>query len=67
MALSLRNLLTVFRPTVKAANTLVAVHARIRKDMVLIAHAERPLPRSGKGTVIRQRALTLYADEIEQL
>lgn len=54
-------------PTVEKANKESPSHGRIHRDMVLFATADRPLPRAGKGTVIRQAALDLYITELEAL
>jgi len=35
--------------------------------MILITSGEKPLPRAGKGTVMRKLALQVYNDEIEGL
>ena len=41
--------------------------AKVFKEMIIVTDPAKPLPRAGKGTVIRKQALALYADEIEQL
>lgn len=35
--------------------------------MILITSSEKPLPRAGKGTVLRKAALDVYAAEIDAL
>lgn len=35
--------------------------------MILVASPGKPLPRAGKGTVMRKAALKAYEAEIEQL
>jgi hypothetical protein len=35
--------------------------------MILITSEEKPLPRAGKGTVMRKLGLQIYNDEIEAL
>ena len=35
--------------------------------MILVTDPSKPLPRSGKNTIIRKQAIALYSDEIEQL
>ena len=41
--------------------------AKVFKEMIIVTDPAKPLPRAGKGTVIRKQALALYTDEIEQL
>ncbi|KAG8165060.1 hypothetical protein KVR01_005335 [Diaporthe batatas] len=53
--------------TVEKANKESPSHGRLHRDMVLFTTADRPLPRAGKGTVIRQAALDLYVTELEAL
>lgn len=53
--------------TVEKANKESPSHGRIHRDMVLFTTADRPMPRAGKGTVIRKATLDLYASEIEAL
>lgn len=59
--------MTVYRSTVEEANATAPAFAKVYKDMILVAHPSKPLPRSAKGTVIRKQALALYASEIESL
>jgi thioester reductase-like protein len=54
-------------PTVEKANKESPSHGRLHRDMVLFTNVDRPMPRAGKGTVIRQATLDLYATEIEVL
>jgi len=35
--------------------------------MILVTHKEKPLPRAGKGTLMRKAALKEYHSEIETL
>ena len=41
--------------------------SRIFKEMILVTHKEKPLPRAGKGTLMRKAALKEYHKEIETL
>lgn len=52
---------------VEKANKESPSHGRLHRDMVLFTTADRPMPRAGKGTVIRQATLDCYASEIEAL
>ncbi|GJE92564.1 acetyl-CoA synthetase-like protein [Phanerochaete sordida] len=54
-------------PTVEQANSGVPAWSRIFKEMILIAHPSKPIPRAAKGTIIRKQAWAAYAEEIEQL
>ncbi|KAJ3543082.1 hypothetical protein NM688_g5900 [Phlebia brevispora] len=54
-------------PSVEAANRPAPAFARIFKEMILVTKPDKPLPRAGKGTVIRKQAIALYADEIDKL
>ena len=49
------------------ANHIAPAFARVFKEMIIVAHPEKPLPRAGKGTVIRKQALALYEQEINDL
>lgn len=48
-------------------NAMAPGFAKVFKEMIIVTDPAKPLPRAGKGTVIRKQALALYADEIEQL
>ncbi|KAG6810396.1 putative NRPS-like protein biosynthetic cluster [Tricholoma furcatifolium] len=52
---------------VEEANKVAPTFSRIFKEMILITSREKPLPRTGKGTVMRKMALKAYNDEIEGL
>ncbi|KAF5322455.1 hypothetical protein D9619_001794 [Psilocybe cf. subviscida] len=49
------------------ANRIAPSFSRIFKEMILFSDPKKPLPRAGKGTVMRKAALTLYNDEVEAL
>ena len=49
------------------ANALAPAFAKIFKEMILVTDTARPLPRAGKGTVIRKQTLGLYEPEIQAL
>ena len=59
--------LTPGRPAVEEANRPAPAFARIFKEMILVTSPEKPLPRAGKGTIIRKQATQLYAEEINKL
>ncbi|KAI0482602.1 acetyl-CoA synthetase-like protein [Xylariaceae sp. FL0804] len=54
-------------PAVEKANLLVAGQGRIHFGKVLCAKPDKPLQRTGKGTVARKRTEDLYSQEIEDL
>ncbi|KAF7321145.1 General substrate transporter [Mycena chlorophos] len=54
-------------PIIEQANQNAPNFSRIFKEMILFTPAEKPLPRTGKRTVMRKLALQLYADEIDAL
>ncbi|KAG6824420.1 hypothetical protein H0H92_006932 [Tricholoma furcatifolium] len=54
-------------PVVEEANGVAPAFSRIFKDMIVLTSKEKPLPRSGKGTILRKAALALYKDEIDTL
>jgi hypothetical protein len=55
------------RPTIDEANKVAPSFSRIFKELILVTHKDKPLPRAGKGTVMRKAALKEYHDEIEAL
>jgi hypothetical protein len=57
----------LYRPIVEEANKVCPAFSRIFKEMILIAAREKPLPRAGKGTIMRKAALALYAPEIDEM
>ncbi|RDB20302.1 Non-canonical non-ribosomal peptide synthetase FUB8 [Hypsizygus marmoreus] len=54
-------------PIVEEANKNAPAFSRIYKEMILITAKDKPLPRTGKGTVMRKAALAAYDDEIKAL
>ncbi|KAG5652628.1 putative NRPS-like protein biosynthetic cluster [Sphagnurus paluster] len=54
-------------PTIEEANKAGPTFSRIFKEMILITSKDKPLPRTGKGTIMRKAALTLYEKEIDAL
>lgn len=53
---------------VKHANDLVPAHGRIfSKDHIMIAPAEKPFLRAGKGTIQRRATVEFFGPEIEEL
>ncbi|KAF8174554.1 putative aminoadipate reductase [Pholiota molesta] len=52
---------------VEEANRVAPAFSKVFKELILITDVNKPLPRAGKGTVMRKAALTLYHDEIEAL
>lgn len=56
-----------FRPIIEEANKVAPAFSRIFKEMILVASKDKPLPRAGKGTVMRKAALTEYQNEIDEM
>jgi thioester reductase-like protein/aryl carrier-like protein len=52
-------------PSVKEANAVVPAHARVEKALVLVV--DRPMIRSGKGTIQRAASIQQYSANIEAL
>ncbi|KAG6828418.1 putative NRPS-like protein biosynthetic cluster, partial [Tephrocybe sp. NHM501043] len=50
-------------PTIEEANNAAPTYSKIFKEMILFTSKEKPLPRAGKGTVMRKAALELYKPE----
>ncbi|KAF7595540.1 hypothetical protein BBP40_005575 [Aspergillus hancockii] len=54
-------------PSIEEANAVCPAHARIAKTHILFTKPDKPMPRSGKGTVQRAATLALYAQELDAL
>lgn len=54
-------------PVVDDANTRCPAHAKVSKSRILIGDPSIPFPRAGKGTIQRQAAMNLYAEQIDEL
>ncbi|EIW83469.1 acetyl-CoA synthetase-like protein [Coniophora puteana RWD-64-598 SS2] len=54
-------------PYIEDANSAAPAFSRIFKSTVLVAKAEKPFPRAGKGTVLRKATLNEYKTEIDAL
>ncbi|KAG6878934.1 putative NRPS-like protein biosynthetic cluster [Termitomyces sp. T32_za158] len=52
---------------IEEANKVAPAFSRIFKEMILVTSKGKPLPRTGKGTVMRKLALKAYDNEIEKL
>ena len=57
----------VFRPVLNEANKESPSFSKIYKEMILVTDKTRPLPRAGKGTLMRKAALKEFHHEIEAL
>ena len=55
------------RSAIDEANKTAPAFSRIFKEMILVTSKDKPLPRTGKGTVMRKMALKIYEGEIESL
>ena len=54
-------------PIVQKANAQCDTHARVSKDLILLATPEKPFLRAGKGTVQRRLTVDFYEDAIDEL
>ncbi|KAF8956587.1 acetyl-CoA synthetase-like protein [Flammula alnicola] len=61
------NIRNTLWPIVEEANKVAPAFSRIFKEMILIASRDKPLPRAGKGTVMRKAALLAYQTEIDDI
>ncbi|KAJ7153945.1 hypothetical protein C8R43DRAFT_1096467 [Mycena crocata] len=52
---------------IEEANSIAPTFSRIFKEMIIFTARSKPLPRAGKGTVMRRAALEMYSGEIEAL
>jgi len=56
-----------YRPIVEEANKVAPSFSRLYKEFILFASKGKPLPRAGKGTVMRKAALNAYSKEIDEM
>ncbi|KAJ3994751.1 putative aminoadipate reductase [Lentinula boryana] len=54
-------------PVIEEANKQVPAFSKVYKEMILVASPNKPLPRAGKGTVMRKAAHNEYENEISQI
>ncbi|KAF9244919.1 putative aminoadipate reductase [Melanogaster broomeanus] len=54
-------------PEVEEANKEAPTFSRIFKEMILVISKEKPMLRTGKGTVMKKATMTQYESEIEAL
>ncbi|KAJ7440958.1 putative aminoadipate reductase [Mycena latifolia] len=54
-------------PIIEEANEIAPAFSRIFKEMILFTSPNKPLPRTGKGTVMRNAAVNMYFEEIESI
>lgn len=52
---------------IEKANFTVPEVARVGKNLIVAASAEKPFIRAGKGTTVRRLTLKTYEDEIEEV
>lgn len=52
-------------PTVQEANNFVPAHAKVEKSLILVV--DRPMIRSGKGTIQRAASVQQYSADVEAL
>ena len=49
------------------ANKIVPAFSRLYKEFILFVSRDKPLPRAGKGTVMRKAGLNVYSKEIDEM
>lgn len=54
-------------PSIEEANQECPAHARIAKSHILFTTPDKPVVRTGKGTIQRKGSLALYKDEFDAL
>ncbi|KAF2198724.1 acetyl-CoA synthetase-like protein [Delitschia confertaspora ATCC 74209] len=54
-------------PSIDEANEAAPAHARVEKSMVLLTTPDKPMIRSGKGTIQRAATIAQYTAEIDDL
>jgi thioester reductase-like protein len=54
-------------PSIDEANKAAPAHARVEKSMILLTTSEKPMIRSGKGTIQRAATIAQYTAEIDDL
>ena len=54
-------------PTISKANLEVPAHTKVTKDHVVFVRSDKPMASAGKGSVMRQATLKLYAEELKDL
>ncbi|KAF8193608.1 hypothetical protein K438DRAFT_1720091 [Mycena galopus ATCC 62051] len=54
-------------PIIEEANETAPAFSRLFKEMILFSTPDKPLPRAGKGSVLRKASIALYAPEIEYI
>ena len=56
-----------YRSIVEEANKIAPAFSRLYKEFILFVSRDKPLPRAGKGTVMRKAALNVYSKEIDEM
>ncbi|KAG1835183.1 putative aminoadipate reductase [Suillus variegatus] len=54
-------------PDIEEANKEAPAFSRIFKEMILVTHSKKPMPRAAKGTVNKKLSVKLYEEEINAL
>lgn len=54
-------------PTVVESNVAAPVNGQLERELLLVAAPDRPLPRTGKGTIQRGAAFKLYEEDLDAL
>lgn len=62
-----RGLIKQFIPSIMAANELARTHGKLHQDFIVIAHPDKPFPRTPKSTIRRGLAIQLYTEELNRV
>ncbi|KAG2046459.1 hypothetical protein BDR06DRAFT_1037076 [Suillus hirtellus] len=54
-------------PNIEEPNKEAPAFSRIFKEMILVTHSQKPMLRTGKGTIIKKATVKLYEEEINAL
>lgn len=54
-------------PAIEATNRMSPTYAQVRKELVLLTTMQKPMVRSGKGTVQRPTTVQLYEKELDEI
>lgn len=54
-------------PTIEEMNTRCPAYARVSRDRLLLVHSDKPIVKTGKGTIQRKVTEDLYREELNKL
>jgi hypothetical protein len=65
VGMEMDELVRIVWPAIENANFLVPERARVVKNLIVVATAEKPFARAAKGTIVRRTTLKMYEAEIQ--